>query len=72
MFFILTFLQKIYFYKEKEPFTFTKREFYLDQIRPFYEMQDYFRINNREFNDDKIYDYIKWGGFPPPGKTKIA
>ena len=37
------------------------------EIQPFSfsEMQDYFRINNREFNDDKIYDYIKWGGFPP-------
>ena len=27
-------------------------------------MAEYFKINGREFNDDKIYDYLKWGGFP--------
>jgi hypothetical protein len=30
----------------------------------FYEMQEYYKINNRDFNDDMIYDYLKWGGFP--------
>lgn len=31
----------------------------------FSEMQDYFLVNNRDFDDDKIYDFLKWGGFPP-------
>jgi hypothetical protein len=30
----------------------------------FSEMQEYYQINNRQFNDDMIYDYLKWGGFP--------
>jgi hypothetical protein len=36
------------------------------EILPFSysEMQEYYKINNREFDDDMIYDYLKWGGFP--------
>lgn len=30
----------------------------------FAEMKQYFELNNREFNDDMFYDYLKWGGFP--------
>ena len=30
----------------------------------FYEVSEYLRINNRAFNEDMIYEYIKWGGFP--------
>ena len=30
----------------------------------FFEMKEYFELNNREFSDDLIFDYIKWGGFP--------
>lgn len=30
----------------------------------FSEMRDYYELNGREFRDDMIYDYIKWGGFP--------
>lgn len=30
----------------------------------FWEMQQYFILNNRNFTDDMFYDYLKWGGFP--------
>lgn len=30
----------------------------------FFEMKSYFELCNRVFNDDMIYDYLKWGGFP--------
>ena len=30
----------------------------------FLEAKEYCEINNIDFNDDKIFDYIKWGGFP--------
>ncbi|MCC8139234.1 MAG: ATP-binding protein [Lachnospiraceae bacterium] len=30
----------------------------------FAEMAEYYRLNNREFTDDLIYEYMKWGGFP--------
>ena len=30
----------------------------------FAEMKSYLEANNRPYNDDLIYDYIKWGGFP--------
>lgn len=30
----------------------------------FAEMEEYYKINNRKFNEDLIYEYIKWGGFP--------
>lgn len=30
----------------------------------FYEMQEYYSINKREFNDNLFFDYLKWGGFP--------
>lgn len=30
----------------------------------FSEMAEFYRINNRDFSDDLIYEYIKWGGFP--------
>ncbi len=30
----------------------------------FKEMKEYYESNNREFNDELIYDYIKGGGFP--------
>ncbi len=30
----------------------------------FSEMKEYFELNGREFHDELIYDYIKWGGFP--------
>lgn len=30
----------------------------------FSEMKEFYEINNREWNDDYIYDYLKWGGFP--------
>ena len=36
------------------------------EIMPFsfLEMKEYFKANNREFSEDMILDYIKWGGFP--------
>ncbi|MGX8833312.1 ATP-binding protein [Amedibacillus sp. YH-ame6] len=36
------------------------------EIQPFsfLEMKEYFERNNKDFNEDYIYDYIKWGGFP--------
>ncbi len=36
------------------------------EVQPFsfFEVKSYLELNNREFNDDMIYDYIKWGGFP--------
>lgn len=30
----------------------------------FFEMKEYLELENREFNEDMIYDYLKWGGFP--------
>ncbi len=30
----------------------------------FAEMKSYLEANNRSYNDDLIYSYIKWGGFP--------
>ena len=30
----------------------------------FSEMKEYFALLNLPFNDDIIYDYLKWGGFP--------
>ena len=30
----------------------------------FSEMKEYFALLNLPFNDDMIYDYLKWGGFP--------
>lgn len=36
------------------------------EIMPFSfeEVKEYFSLNNREFSEDLIFDYIKWGGFP--------
>jgi len=36
------------------------------EVLPFSysEMKEYLLLNNRIYNDDLIYDYIKWGGFP--------
>lgn len=36
------------------------------EIMPFSfeEVKEYFSVNNREFSEDFIFDYIKWGGFP--------
>ncbi len=30
----------------------------------FFEMKEYLELNNIDYNDDLIFDYIKWGGFP--------
>lgn len=30
----------------------------------FFEMKEYLELNNQEFHEDMIYDYLKWGGFP--------
>lgn len=30
----------------------------------FFEVKEYLELNNREFHEDMIYDYLKWGGFP--------
>lgn len=30
----------------------------------FLEMKEYLELNNQEFQEDRIYDYLKWGGFP--------
>ena len=30
----------------------------------FSEVEAYYRLKNLPFNDDLIYDYLKWGGFP--------
>lgn len=30
----------------------------------FWEMKEYLELNNWEFHEDMIYDYLKWGGFP--------
>lgn len=30
----------------------------------FWEMQQYFALNNRPFTEDLFFDYLKWGGFP--------
>ncbi len=35
------------------------------EVFPFFlEMKQYLEMNNQEFNEDMIYEYIKWGGFP--------
>ena len=30
----------------------------------FYEMKEYYELNNKSFNDDLFFEYLKWGGFP--------
>ena len=30
----------------------------------FSEMKEYYELNGKPFNDEMIYDYLKWGGFP--------
>ena len=30
----------------------------------FYEMKQYYALNNMKWNDDLFLDYLKWGGFP--------
>lgn len=30
----------------------------------FFEMKEFFGLNNINYSDDLIFDYIKWGGFP--------
>ncbi|MCH4207720.1 MAG: ATP-binding protein [Solobacterium sp.] len=30
----------------------------------FFEAKEWLELNHRPFNEDMIYDYIKWGGFP--------
>ena len=30
----------------------------------FSEMKEYFELNGKPFDDEMIYDYLKWGGFP--------
>ena len=30
----------------------------------FSEMEAFYKLNNRPFSDDMIYEYIKWGGLP--------
>lgn len=30
----------------------------------FIEVKEYFELNNLNYTDETIYDYIKWGGFP--------
>ncbi len=30
----------------------------------FFEMAEYYRLNNRDFSDELFYEYLKWGGFP--------
>ena len=30
----------------------------------FFEMKEYFELNNINYSNDLIFDYIKWGGFP--------
>lgn len=30
----------------------------------FYEMKLYYELNNRPFDDELFFDYLKWGGFP--------
>lgn len=30
----------------------------------FFEIKEYFELNNINYRDDMIFDYIKWGGFP--------
>lgn len=47
------------------------------EVQPFsfLEMKEYLELNNREFNEDSVYDYIKWGGFPQrfdlPNETEV-
>lgn len=30
----------------------------------FWELKEYFVLNNKSFTEDMFYDYLKWGGFP--------
>lgn len=30
----------------------------------FWELKEYFVLNNKPFTEDMFYDYLKWGGFP--------
>lgn len=30
----------------------------------FIEMKEYFELNGRDFSEELVYNYIKWGGFP--------
>ncbi len=30
----------------------------------FSEMEEYYKLNNRDFSDDLFFEYLKWGGFP--------
>lgn len=30
----------------------------------FMEVKEYLELNNKEFNEDMFYEYLKWGGFP--------
>lgn len=30
----------------------------------FSEMKEYYELRNLQFQDDLVYDYLKWGGFP--------
>lgn len=30
----------------------------------FWELKEYFVLNDRPFTEDMFYDYLKWGGFP--------
>ena len=30
----------------------------------FMEVREYFELNNREFDEEMFYEYLKWGGFP--------
>lgn len=30
----------------------------------FYEMEQYYKLNQLDFNNEMIFDYLKWGGFP--------
>lgn len=30
----------------------------------FYEMKQYYELNNKPFSEDLFLDYLKWGGFP--------
>ena len=30
----------------------------------FYEMKQYYELNNKQWSDDMFLDYLKWGGFP--------
>ncbi len=30
----------------------------------FYEMEQYYKLNKREWSEELFFDYLKWGGFP--------